>query len=189
MKKSIITFFLIFTILLSLSACTQEAYDTSPERKDAETQASEPASAQIDEQNNEWNLKHFQHFGLDDMTEMPLLEITSYDYDGEKEITIIWEEATDFDAVTEYAADLFNKTAAKHGGNYVATVEDNKWVLGQEIPSFQDACTSWESLEYYCAIWTYAYNGKVIDITIHGEIGDEVYNIDGFTMLTVRVLS
>lgn len=128
-----------------------------------------------------WNAEDFKKFGISDMEELDIAEVEIYDgwekpYDSlDAGLTIRWGGVSDFDAITQYAERLFQKTDNENGGNYDLAFDEDKlvWVLNKKYETFADACLYWDKIDEYYAEWNYDKDGQVVKLTIWGAHNEE----------------
>ena len=185
--KKIIAIVLTLAMAICVTACGKDddsASSTASENRqqaevsEPEEDSSEPVKTDLPEESSEeeitlgeWKSSDFERYGISDLENFDLGEMTYYTASEEGGIIVMWEGVTaaDMDAITAYGENLFNITA-KMGGNYSTEFDADalKWVLADEYASFSDACKKW-TYDYYYSEWYYEYNGEVISLAYYGE--------------------
>lgn len=175
--KKIIAVLIICVMALSFAACSDNLDDTNnADNQDVnETQSvvdysSFKASSETKENTlGEWNPDDFEKYGVSNIDKLNIGEMTYYTCSGESGVTVIWNNITDFDAITKYGENLFDKTSEHNGGNYSIRFDEDDlvWVLDQEYSSFNDACKGWER-DFYYSDWYYEKDGHIIYLSYYG---------------------
>lgn len=148
---------------------------------DAQEEESPEASGGDGTWSGTWNAEDFEKFGISDMQEFGIAEVELYEGWDKSDSTldagldVRWSGVDDFDAVTQYAEDLFQKTAAANGGNYNLVFSDDEliWVLDGQYETFADACLYWDKIDEYYAEWNYEKDGQVVKLVIWGAHNEE----------------
>lgn len=148
--------------------------DTDESQPSSEDEQSSVESVPISDDENahdQWNTEDFSNFGITDIKEMSLGEI-SYYKGSEKAISVKWTGITDFDAITKYGEELFNNIAASNNIYKLGLGEETgtwDFFYDQSLKSFSESYFIWDRIENFYANWFYELNDKLIIVLYYGD--------------------
>ena len=186
------------TVSQQASTTDTESTDESQQTPDNDTDESQTSSSEVEQSSPEsvpirddedahdqWNTEDFSNFGITDIKEMTMGEI-SYYKGTEKGISVKWTGITDFDTITKYGEELFNNIAANNDIYKLGLGEETgTWAFfyDQKLTTFSESYFIWDRIENFYANWFYELDDKLIIALYYGNgqtVNLDIYSYEPF---------